>query len=330
MALLSSSKNSEAAFFLDRSLLISSGQAGDTGVVYTFSLTFQSSLDVGSLEFEICSNDPFPGKPCTVPAGFDASSVTLTDQSGETGFSIHANSTANRLVLSRTPTATTAVASVYEFSGITNPTGENSSYYVRLGSFAADDGTGSRIDQGGIAFSISEGVSIATIVPPYLTFCAGITVSANCSSTLGNFVNFGTFSPNSTAFASIQLAAATNAEFGYSISLLGTTLTAGNNIIEPMNLSSTSLAGTSQFGLNLRNNATPDVGADISGSGSGTVVGDYAVADQYKFAAGDAIAQAPNATDFNTYTVSYVVNVPIGQAPGRYASTISFIALATF
>jgi hypothetical protein len=58
-----------------------------------------SGQQVGSISFEFCTNSPVIGDPCTTPAGFSASSAVLAAQSGDVGFSIHASSTANRIIL---------------------------------------------------------------------------------------------------------------------------------------------------------------------------------------------------------------------------------------
>lgn len=177
----------QAARLTNRSLRISSSEPGETNVRYRFSFGYATAAAVGSVELEMCSNDPFIGTACTVPVGLDASSATLASQSGETGFTVHPSSTANRLVLTRVPTVVVPQPSVYEFTGVTNPD-DGGSYYVRIATFSSTDATGPRIDEGGIAFMVNTGFGVSAEVPPHLTFCVGITITGqNCSTASGGF-----------------------------------------------------------------------------------------------------------------------------------------------
>lgn len=114
----------------------------------------------------------------------------------------------------------------------------------------------------------------------------------------------------------------------------GSTLTcsscAGSPTVSALGSQAASSIGTSQFGANLRDNATPNVGSDPSGTGTGTYTASYGTADQYRFASGDSVASATGASNANTFTVSYIVNIPGSQAAGTYTSTMTFIATATF
>ena len=192
---MSTFRNVEAAKFTSRSVTISSPVVSAT-VTNVFQFNIPSSSSVGSIEFEYCENNPFVGTACTPPTGFSAASAVLSGQTGETGFSIHGSSTANRIVLTRSPSVTTPGAVSYTFSSLTNPSTPGQTVYVRLATFATDDGTGSRTDEGAVAF-ITEGAFTAQgFVPPYLRFCVGITVALDCSSSSGNYIDLGNLSSN--------------------------------------------------------------------------------------------------------------------------------------
>ena len=107
-------------------------------------------------------------------------------------------------------------------------------------------------------------------------------------------------------------------------------MTAGNRVIPALALPSLSIPGTGQFGINLRANTAPSVGTDISGTGSGSVAAGYATPNVFRFQNGDIVATSPISTEYNRYTISYLVNIPTNQAAGRYASTITVIATTTF
>ncbi len=138
---------------------------------------------------------------------------------------------------------------------------------------------------------------------------------------------FSSVHPNS---GQSQLVTATNAQSGYNISVSGTTLESGNNIIPPMKTAGVPQPGVSQFGINLRANANPSVGANPSGPGHGAPTANYDQPNVYHYADGDVIVTSNFADDYRKYTVSYLVDVSHAQPAGVYASTFTYTALANF
>ncbi len=313
----------------DRSLTLSDSRVGATAH-YSFRFTPTTTDQIQLIQLQICANDPFPGTPCTPPAGFDASAAGLMNQSGDTGFTVSNLSTANQIVLERPAAPSNAQPNNYEFSGIVNPLGEGS-YYVRLQTFAGNDLSGTANGYGGIAFAINSGVDINATVPPFLLFCVGVTVQGfNCNAVAGNYINFGEFSPRQASQGTTQMLAATNAVGGYTIRVNGHTLTSGNNVIQALAGADISRPGVSQFGLNLRANSAPQGGQDVVGSGSGQPVGSYNQPNFFRFNPGDVVAASNAPDEARKYTTTYMVNVSHDQAPGVYVSTMSYIALGSF
>lgn len=314
---------------LQRTLSLTDATPGQA-VTYKFGFTFTASETLGSMRLQFCANDPIIDTPCTAPDGFDVSAAALATQSGETGFSISPISTANVLVLTRTPAAAGAGAASYTLNNVTNPTAAGS-YYVRVQTYTADDATGTANDYGGLAFSISERINISAEVPPYLLFCTGVTISGlDCSTASGDYLNFGNLSAGKSSSSQSQMLVATNADNGYGITVNGSTLTSGNNVITALTSSDVSRPGTSQFGINLRANSDPAVGAEVVGPGSGSPLAPYNVPDRYVFHSGDVVAQTTGVEDYRKYTVSYLINISKDQAPGVYVSTMSYVAGANF
>jgi hypothetical protein len=139
------------------------------------------------------------------------------------------------------------------------------------------------------------------------------------------------------------LAASTNANSGYNITVNGPTLTSGSNTITAMGSSTTGVRGTRQFGMNLKANtistSTPAVGTEVAPAANGTnfkgeAVTGYNTIDNFKFVSGDSVADSGNGglgpTDSQIYTVSYIVNVSGGQPTGTYTTTLTYICTATF
>jgi hypothetical protein len=297
---------------------------------YYLSFDFVSLSTVGSIRIEFCSNDPLPGTPCSVPPGMDTSGATLIDQTGTGGFSISSGSAPNELIMGRPPALAPVSTATFTFTGIVNPSVEGA-YYARMQTFATSDATGSFSDYGGIAFLISSAPSVTATVPPYLTFCTGVTINGlDCQNIIGDFVDFGELSSKQTRSGTSQMLVATNAELGYNINYGGTTLTSGNNIINSLAASDVSRPGVGQFGLNLRANSVPAKGADVTGPGLSTPEPAYSLPDQYRFDDSDLIVQFPQPDDVRKYTSTYIANVPSSQAAGIYVSTITYVCLANF
>ena len=300
----------------------------DLGFTYT-----DLASVVGSISFEYCSNSPILGDPCIAPNGLDVDSVVLSNQTGEVGFAINsAETTASKIVISRSPLMPggATATSEYHFSNVTNPS-DAGSHYVRIQTFSSTDATGPALEDGGVVFALVPRFDVSAEVPPYLLLCAAVTISGfDCTTANSFFIDMGEFSRTQPKAASSEIVSATNAGSGFAITLSGTTLTSGNNIIPALTTNAPSNPGTSQFGLNLSSNSSPAIGANPSGPGSATSSSPYSIPNQFRFAPGDVIAGSPTTSDKKKFTVSYLANVAGAQEAGVYTTTVSFIALANF
>jgi hypothetical protein len=324
------SSKSQALHIQNHSVQISTAIVGATAS-HNFQFTYPSTSVVGSIVLLYCDGGALQQMPCNAPAGLDLSGASLVSQTGNTGFVIDiVNSTANKIVLTRAPVAGAAVASTYDFNNIINPSTANTTTYIRISTYPTIDGTGSYNDDGAVAFSTVNPFEVGAFVPPFIKLCVGITVAVDCSSMSGNSINLGVLSTNTTKYATSQFAAGTNSITGYNVFTLGTTMTSGNHTIAAINPPGTSKIGVSQFGLNLRANTSPAVGAEPQGPGTGVPQSDYNSPNIFKFQNGDSVAQSPLTTDFNKMTASYVVNIGGGQDPGFYATTITYLAVSQF
>ncbi|HXR49602.1 MAG TPA: hypothetical protein VN778_01070 [Verrucomicrobiae bacterium] len=313
-----------------RAMQLSDNEVSKTSdYLLTFNLTTPGTL--GSIVVQFCSNSALPGDPCTASSGFDDSAAVLASQTGQTGFTISGASTPNEIILTRAPAAATAGHVEYHFTGVTNPNASGS-YFVRVQTYATADATGPETDEGGIAYAIVNGpVQLNAEVPPYLIFCTGVTISGlNCANAEGDFIDFGELSSSSARSGSSQMLVATNAGNGYNITVDGTTMTSGVNVIGALTANDVSRPGTDQFGMNLRANSTPAVGINPTGPGTGVPVANYNQPNFYQFNPGDTLVSNPTTDNYREFTASYIVNVPKGQASGIYVSTLTYIALATF
>lgn len=317
--------------FQDRGLYMQSARAGDT-TAYTVSFRYMSPEPVGSVDLLFCI-DPIPHHACVTPPGLDVSGAELSEQLGEQGFSILSRST-NRIVLTRNPTMVlpTSTVSSYKFENIINPGNMSNSFSIRLKSHASTNATGPQIDFGSIKGQITNEIELITQVPPMLIFCMAEQVELNCTSTNKKYhKNMGDLNTSSTLTAQSQMAVGTNASGGFAITANGTAMSSGTNTIQGTSRPSESRPGTNQFGINLAENSTPDIGSEPEGEWANAVVSaDYSIPNRYKFVSGDVIAYSPNVSLMKKYTVSYILNSSPQLRAGVYSTTVTYIASGRF
>ena len=353
-------------------------QTSDTGVggstpggvvdhLFTFTLPNTGTAALGSLKFQYCTQPADVGAAtCVAPTGLDSSTATLGSSSGVTGLTIQ-HTAANEFYLTRSPggTVTPAANTVVTvlIKNIENPdeVGEpNYTFFTRIGSYTTLDATGTATDLGAVAASTADPVIVSGTMPESLVFCTGATVGVtatvpDCSTATAATVNYNQlFSPTATAMATSQMAASTNAGFGYAITVNGPTLTSGTNTIAAIGAPSASTPGIAQFGMNLVANTllaasgfTDDVNdpskdpAPLANTTNykGQPATDYGTVDQFKYIDGDVVANSYNgyvpgtntaATDAQIFTVSYIANVPGSQPAGTYTSTLTYVCTPTY
>ncbi len=313
----------------DRSLYINSSVPGET-TFYRLSFRYMSPQPVGSVELLFC-DDPIPYHQCVTPDNMDVSNATLSEQTGETGFSIASKST-NRIVLTRSSQLPTDPASAYTFTDMVNPTSTEQAFSIRIKTHASSDGTGPQIDFGSVRSQVIEGVELSTQVPPMLIFCLAQQVSDNCAATDEIYYrDMGQLDPNSTLTAQSQMAVGTNATAGFVIVAEGGLPSAGTNVINSPTQPTLSQKGTDQFGINLVANSDPYVGSNPEGNWTNAVVAaGYDQPNRYKYQTGDVVAHSPNVSLMRKFTVSYILNSSPKLKAGVYSTTINFIATGRF
>ncbi len=340
-----------AAQITSRSLTLQAG-ASDGGsmpggvVNHLFGFTVPTTGNVGSIKFEYCT---LAAGTCTTPTGLVTTSASLGSENGATGFTM-VNTTNGAPYLTRTAASITAnTALTYQLQTITNPTTTNQTFYVRIATYASTDTTGASTDTGSVAASTATQIILSGTMPESLVFCTGATVGTtssvpDCATATAGTISFNQlFSPTDTATATSQMAASTNAGFGYVISINGPTLTSGANTITAMAASATGVRGTSQFGVNLKANtaatSTPAIGTEVAPAANGTnyrgqATAGYDTVDNFKFVTGDTVANSANGgaggTDAQIFTASYMVNVPGSQPAGTYTTTLTYICTPTY
>lgn len=347
---IGSSDSTYAAQIINRSLVLQQGVSNNGGstpggsVNHLFTFTIPGGNTVGSIQFQYCTTAAFG---CTTPVGLDTSlgGVSLGLQTGATGFTLNKTTNGSPYLTRAATSVGSSITATYRLDGVINPTTANQTFFVRISTFASADTTGPALDAGTVAASTATPIHLEGVMPESLVFCAGEEILTtggvpDCTTATPGNIDFNQlFSPVSTAIASSQMAASTNAGGGYSIMVTGPTLASGSNTISAMGAGGTSVLGTSQFGLNLTTNTTPVVGGPIAPTANGTnyrgqAVTNYNTANEFKYGSTDVVADSANGgaggSDAQIFTVSYIVNVPGSQPAGTYTTTLTYICTPTF
>ena len=368
-----------------RSLKISSSANGSIGVgnpgdggngqkaKYTFSFTTATSNEIRSVLFEACTT-PIPGTTCTSPTGMTmanlaGATLTTTGTNFTTGFSVD-NTTVltgspynctgtspgrtNCLAITRASTTSvasgTAVSVTFTVDAthyITNPTTDNSTFFIRMTTYD-DTAYATTIDQGTVANSTAQQIDITAKVQETLNFSVGSTITAPGSSctaygdsgalNLGDANGVLSFAQAYDAHSYFRVS--TNAANGTIVYFSGDTLKSGTNSITGLsNASTASTSGTQQFGLAIDSSDasysfaslaadTPyDGGAGTLTNGTGTARFAF---DTASVSTPRQIAHATGTILCDTGAVRYLGNISTTTPPGIYTTTITYLATPTY
>lgn len=322
----------------NRSVVMSSSKASDTGVSYTIGFTETSTNLIQSVVVDFCGESPIYGAACTAPAGMVTTSSSLSTQTGTSGWSL-ANATNGHLVFSgATKNSTTAIS--FKVTGVTNPSA-NGTFYARIYTYAAqtNDYTGvttpgTVLDFGGAALSTAKAYTITATVQETLQFCVYTTSCGDTPAiTLGHNSGGVTVIDNSAVdVGSVKFDVGSNANGNVAINLYGDTLKNGSvSSIAAKTTAGTLAAGTAGFGLCLQ------LGANVTASNTYPSGTPCTSSSSFKLdtanttlAGGQTIASATPQTTTTTTTVTYGATASTTTPAGVYTANHQLIATGTF
>ena len=168
-------------------------------------------------------------------------------------------------------------------------------------------------------------------VIPQITTAAGAPAESLTFSLGTNSLALGTLSATAVTSGSHTLTVGTNAANGVVVTYSGSTLTSGGNTITAMSTAAASSAGTEQFGINAKDNVTPNVVLECSGTPPiAAAATGYATVDNFKFVSGETVISSSGSINDTTCTISYIANISAATEAGTYTSTLTYIATGTF
>ncbi|HSH55422.1 MAG TPA: hypothetical protein VK983_01190 [Candidatus Limnocylindrales bacterium] len=330
----------------NRSIQLSSTASGATNVAYKVDFTtIADSPSIGSVVVKFCSNSPILGDSCAVPTGFDTKHGTLELNAvtgNITGLSIdRLNSTANKVVLTRTAGAVAAGAVSFTFgngvtNGITNPANLNTTFYARIMTFTTTDGSGSEsadsVDAGGIAMSTANQLNVTAKVQESLRFC--VYTGLDCLAG-GNAVTLGdangVLENTATTYTSTaKFDVSSNAVSGVSVKIKGDTLKSGSFDIAPHGATCTAdstASSVEQFGLRMSVLGTSATATAPYNCAAGSHGFDLANVNTIY---GQELAKTAGATDLATSEIELAAKSANTTEAGVYTSKLTLIATATY
>ena len=332
--LLSPTPASAAGQLTSRKLELSTS-AGNTAATWTFTFSTTETTALNGITFQVCTT---ASGACTIPtswtnAGSAFSSLTY-NSSSQSGWTLD-NAAGFLRIKNNSSSTSVANPVVATFTTVTNPNTTNETFFARILTYSGDDFT-TQVDNGVVAASTAQQITVTASVDESLTFCTGTSgiTNSSCTGATGGTAALGTLSASATNSVVSQIGVGTNATSGYSVTVNGTTLTcsscAGSPTISALATQTASTIGTEQFGINLRDNATPNVGTDPDGAGDATPTANYNTVDQFRYVTGDSIASDAEPDSFRRFHVAYIANISTGTEAGNYSTVLTYICTATF
>jgi hypothetical protein len=144
-------------------------------------------------------------------------------------------------------------------------------------------------------------------------------------------------STTSSGTASFYVRAYINGSYAV-YSLSSSPVSEGGAVINPLTSPTVPTAGTEEFGFNLVDNATPNVGTDPVADPStlfanGEAATDYDTPDSFKSLSGDIIARSGSvgqAWGRTNFTISYIANISSITEAGSYEMDHDLVVAVTY
>jgi hypothetical protein len=153
----------------------------------------------------------------------------------------------------------------------------------------------------------------------------------------GGPIDLGLLNEASVKSGSTTFSVRSYPAYGYNVLIDGSTPTnnSDGHVLAPMSTAGVSVPGSEQFGINLRANTSPSVGADVvqipdSTFGFGTPAAGYNTVNNFKYVAGDTIATSPKSSGQTNFTLSIIANITTNTVAGTYKGRLSVIVVPTF
>ncbi len=214
----------QAGTFTPAKVTISDSRAGNTATTYAFAFTTSVTTSIKQLDVLFCTT---ASGACTTPTGIVTTGATrASDNVAGTGRTDDFTGNGTLSTVITTPSSQSTQAVTISYTGITNPTTTDTTFFARVTTYSD---TGSTvIDTASLAFAIltTTSIAVSASVDPTFTFsvAAANTGSVNgasidVTSSTATTIPFGTLSIGAPKIAAHDLSVVSNSTNGYAITV---------------------------------------------------------------------------------------------------------------
>ncbi len=330
----------KAATLTSAKTTITDSRAGQTSVGHTMAFTTATTGTIASVRIEYCTT---ASGACTMPTGL----VTTGGSQGTvTGLGASTSSFATNGLILLTVTSPASINSgtaiSLQFTGITNPTGANSTYFVRIQTRTSAPAV---IDEVTTAFAILTSTSIAmtATVEATLAFSLAPVYSGTVNSQAINVTSalsastipFGVLSSGSTKVVAHDATVTTNAAGGYTVTVKAAAdppLADGSNNIDYFTADDTTPTTWSSPAGGTSNVNTGFVGYTTEDTTLGTGTPNRFSSNKWAGLRTTAYEVMYNGTGVSSQTIrlGWQAEVNNLQPPGSYTGTVILVATPTY
>lgn len=148
-------------------------------------------------------------------------------------------------------------------------------------------------------------------------------------------VSFGQLSSATTTTASATFSVLNYTAHGYSVYTGGASPGTGSHNLTGLSAGGTSTVGTEQYGINLKLNTSPAIGAEAVQVPGGTfsygkASTGYDTVNTFRYNNGERIAQSDKSSGETDYTISYMVNISTFTPAGTYTGKQNLVVVGAY
>ncbi len=224
LGLLPFSSLVQAGTFTPAKVTISDSRAGNAATTYDFAYTATVTTDIKQINVVFCTT---ASGACTTPTGMVTTGATReSDNIAGTGRADTFTGNGTLTTVVTTPATQSTQAITVSYSGITNPTTPDTTFFARITSYSD---TGSTvIDSASVAFAIltTTSIAVSASVDPTFTFSVAAAntgavngASIDVTSSTANTIPFGTLATGVPKVAAHDLSIVSNSKNGYTITV---------------------------------------------------------------------------------------------------------------
>ncbi len=148
-------------------------------------------------------------------------------------------------------------------------------------------------------------------------------------------INFGSLSTSLPATGTATFSVLNYTAYGYIVSIIGSPPSNSGHALTNLASNASSTPGTEQFGINLVDNSTPNVGTNPvqvpdNTFSFGEIATNYDTVNSFRYAQGETIASGPKSSGQTDFTISYLINASTTTPGGKYSGNQTIVCTGRY